>query len=808
MLVSLNWLKEYVDIGNLSPEELAEKITKSGVEVDGIAYVGKEITGVVVGFVESCEQHPNADKLNVCKVDVGSETLDIICGAPNVRQGQKVAVATPGTTLPGGLHIKEVELRGLASNGMICSLQELAMDEAYISPDMVEGIVVLDQDAVIGDPVTSYVNLDDAILEFDLTPNRSDCLSMIGVAYEVAAILGEAIRLPNVDVQTVDENTRDYVQVEVADTEACSYYEAFIIKDVTVKPSPLWLQNKLLAAGERPINNIVDITNYVLMEYGQALHAFDYDRLNSTTVGVRHARAGEEIVTLDGKTRDLSEDNLVITDGKNPVALAGVMGGASTEVHEGTKTILLEAAYFDPSTIRTTVQQTGLRSEASTRFEKGVDPNRVHEAGKRACALLQQLAAGTVLQDSSVVDELDRSEKSVSMNLAKVNKRLGTEITQEEIEHILKALRFSYTEENGTFDVHIPTRRGDIEIFEDMLEEVARMYGYDHLPYTLPESPSKPGGLTIDQQLTRNVKRFLQGAGYMETMTYSLTNEKRTNMFVSPDLQERTLHPVRLSMPMSEDHAYLRASIVPELLGAIMYNRARNQANIAYYEIGSIFLSEEEHITQQPEENVRLSGVITGDIIDHKWQQEKKEVDFYSVKGLLEQLFAYIRIPVTFAQATIDDMHPGRCATVSIGDEVIGYIGQIHPRLARDFDSKDTYMFDLNFDRILAVYERKEQFISIPKYPAITRDVAFIVDTDVIAGEMLHIIKETGTPLVTEVEVFDVYQGEHLETGKKSIAYHLHYQDPTKTLKDKDVDALHKTIVEKVNETFGAFVRS
>ncbi len=808
MYVSINWLKEYVDIGDISVGELAEKITKSGVEVDGIISVGKEIDGVVVGYVESCEQHPNADKLNVCKVDVGGETLDIICGAPNVSQGQKVAVATPGTTLPGDFHIKEVELRGLKSNGMICSLQELAMREEYIPPSMAEGIVVLDEDAVVGAPVTSYINIDDAILEFDLTPNRSDCLSMLGVAYEVAAILGESIKLPELDVQTSEEKASDLIQVDVENPDACSYYEAFIIKDVTVKPSPLWLQNKLLAAGVRPINNVVDITNYVLMEYGQALHSFDYDRLNSNHVGIRFAQEGETIVTLDGETRTLCGDNLVITDGNDPVALAGVMGGESTEVHEGTKTVLLEAAYFDPKTIRQTVGQTGLRSEASTRFEKGVDPNRVHEAGKRACALLQQLAGGTILQEPALFDELDRSERHVSVSLNKVNARLGTDIAIPEVKRILENLRFTYTEEKGLFNVNIPTRRGDITIFEDMLEEVARMYGYDHLPYTLPTSPSKPGGLTIHQQVERNVKRFLEGAGYMETITYSLTNEERTTLLVSPDVEGQKIAPVRLSKPMSEDHAYLRVSIIPELLGTIAYNRARNQTDIAYYEIGSIFLTDEKELTKQPEENIRLAGVVTGNVIDHKWQQEKKEVDFFTVKGLMEQLFEYIRIPVMFKQAIMKDMHPGRCATVLMGEEVLGHIGQVHPRVAREFDCADTYVFDLNFDRILSAYKHVEQFHQIPKYPAITRDVAFVVNTDVIAGDMLEVIQEAGAPLVTKVEVFDVYEGEHLEADKKSIAYHLHYQDPTKTLKDRDVDAVHKKIVEQVNKTFHAFVRS
>src|SRR5690625_3007702 len=430
MLVSLNWLKQYVDIDSISAEQLAEKITKAGIEVDAIHYITKEKSeNIVVGYVKECEKHPNADKLSLCQVDVGDEQLQIICGAPNVAAGQKVAVAKPGAVLPGNFKIKKVKLRGVESNGMICSLQELGIDEAYIPTDIADGIFVFPEDAQVGENVDTLLNLNDAILEFDLTPNRADALSMLGVAYEVAAILDLPINLPDESIEMIDEKSTDYVSVKVDDPDLAPYYAAFMIKDIEIKPAPLWMRNYLMAAGIRPINNVVDITNYVLLEYGQPLHAFDYDLLDSNEIVVRRAEAEETMVTLDGKQRTLTTDQLVITNGEIPVALAGVMGGENTEVNEQTKTVLLEAAYFDASSIRKTVQYTGLRSEASTRFEKGIDPNRVYRAGVRAAQLLQKYASGKVLKDPAVFDKLDGTEKIVEIDTDHINQRLGTEIS-------------------------------------------------------------------------------------------------------------------------------------------------------------------------------------------------------------------------------------------------------------------------------------------------------------------------------------------------------------------------------------------
>ena len=809
MLVSYNWLKKYVDLGNLTPEELAAKITKSGIEVEGVEYVAEKSTNVVVGYVESCEKHPDADKLNLCQVDVGEEKLQIICGAPNVAQGQKVAVAKPGAVLPGNFKIKKVKLRGIESNGMICSLKELGIEEKYIPTDIADGIFVFPEEATVGEPVDELLNLNDAVLELDVLANRADALSMLGIAYEVAAILDQPVKLPDEAVQVEESATvANYVSVEVEAAELNPYYGAFMIKDVEIKPSPLWMRNYLMAAGIRPINNVVDITNYVLLEYGQPLHAFDYDRFGSEKIVVRRAKHDETLTTLDGQERILTDENLVITNGKEPVALAGVMGGLDSEVASETTNVLLEAAYFDAITVRKTVKQTGLRSESSTRFEKGVDPNRVRKAGARACLLLQQYAGGKVIAGTAEFDRLDRTEKVVEIDTPHINNRLGTEMTTDDIASILKRLQFDYKQDDDHFTVHVPTRRGDITLFEDMLEEVARIYGYDNLPFTLPEGAGQSGGLTVRQQLKRRVKNFVQGAGLMETLTYSLTNERDVKRLISPEVASSAASPVALAMPMSEDHKYLRLSILPELLNVLSYNRARSQVNLGYYEMGSIFISGQNELSEQPDEQLRISGALTGIWSEQAWQQEKKEVDFYVVKGIVEGLFDFLQIPVTYSQTKVTDMHPGRCAVVKVADKTVGFIGQLHPTLQKQLDLKETYVFDLNLEEVFAAYDAVPSFTAIPKYPSIARDIAFILDKNVHAGDVKKVIEEVGAPLVNRVDIFDLYQGDNLEEGKKSIAYSLLYQHPEKTLKDEEVEESYQKIIAAVNEKFNAYVRS
>ncbi|MDC3415718.1 phenylalanine--tRNA ligase subunit beta [Aquibacillus salsiterrae] len=807
MYVSLNWLKEYVDIGTITPEELAEKITKSGIEVEGIEYVAEQSSNVVVGYVQECEKHPNADKLNLCQVDVGEEQLQIICGAPNIAKGQKVAVAKPGAVLPGNFKIKKAKLRGVESNGMICSLQELGIEEKFVPKEYAEGIFVFPEETEVGADALALLNLHDAILELGLTPNRSDALSMLGVAYEVGAILDVPVRLPKEEVNVSSEIAADYVSVKV-DTELNPYYGAFVIKDIQIGPSPLWMRNYLIAAGIRPINNVVDITNYVLLEYGQPLHAFDYDQFGSNEIVVRRAKDGEQMVTLDGQERTLKSSHLVITNGTIPTAMAGVMGGANSEVSNQTKTVLLEAAYFDPAAVRTASKDHGLRSESSSRFEKGVDPNRVKKAGQRACQLLSQYANGTVLSGVVEFDQLDKSAATIEIDSTEVNNRLGTEIDNDEIGDILRKLEFEFKQNGNLFSITIPTRRQDITIFEDMVEEIARIFGYDNLPYTLPQGASQAGGLTERQQLKRDVKNYLQGAGLMETITYSLTSKERAELLISPEVKGKVDSPVQLAMPMSEEHSTLRLSILPELLASMSYNSARKQTNIGYYEVGTVFLSDETTISKQPEERLRVSGALTGDWITHPWQQEKKAVDFFVVKGIVEGLLEKLNLTATYKQAKMDGLHPGRTAQILIKDVAVGFIGQVHPSLQDSFDLKDTYVFDLDLEFIFTIHENEPSFAKIPRYPSISRDIALVVDEHVHAGDVKATILKAGGELIKEVQVFDVYQGEHLETGKKSLAFNILYLDPERTLKDEEVEKSYQAILDAVKKAHQAQLRA
>lgn len=808
MLVSINWLKNYVNLGGETPESLADKITKTGIEVEGITYVTDGLEDVVVGYVESCEKHPDADKLNLCQVNVGEETLQIVCGAPNVAAGQHVIVAKVGAVLPGNFKIKKAKLRGQASNGMICSLQELGVQEQYVPKDIADGIFVFDEAVKVGEEASHYLNLDDAILELGLTPNRSDALSMLGVAYEVGAILNEPVHLPDESYTTAPIEASELVTVKVEAKEDNPYYGAFIAKDVTIKKSPQWMRNFLIAAGIRPINNVVDITNYVLLEYGQPLHAFDFKKFESDEVVIRRAHEEETFVTLDDETRSLSTEHLVITNGKVPTALAGVMGGRDSEVSAETTTILLEAAYFAGKRVRQAVKDHQLRSESSTRFEKGVDPNRVKKAAYRALHLLETYAEATILSGVSEVDTLTYDEKEVVMTTDRINDRLGTTISDDEIAIILDKLAFNFDREDHMFTVHVPTRRQDITIFEDMLEEVARIYGYDNLAYTLPEGGQHAGKLTEAQQLRRAIKHYMEGAGLNEAITYSLTTEERAKQLVSPELKDIAQSAIRLKMPMSEEHSTLRLSILPEMLDVISYNQARKQKDLAFYELGSVFISSEQTVTRQPDETLRVSGALTGQWLSHLWQQEQKAVDFYVVKGILEGLFGRLNLKVSYQTAELEGMHPGRTAIVRLNDQTIGFLGQVHPTLAKGYDVKETYVFDLNVDAIIEAVDKAPNFNKIPRFPTITRDIALVVDETEAAGEIKATIEASAGRLLQSVTIFDLYQGEHLEAGKKSLAFSLLYLDPERTLTDEEVETSYQDVLEEVKIKHRALLRS
>jgi phenylalanyl-tRNA synthetase beta chain len=803
MFVSYKWLQDYVNLSGVSASELAEKITKSGIEVEGVDVLNEGITGVVVGHVVERVQHPNADKLSKCQVDIGQgEPVQIICGAPNVAQGQKVAVATVGAVLPGNFKIKRAKLRGEESNGMICSLTELGMEAKIVPKEYSEGIFVFPQDAAVGTDAIALLNRDDEVLELGLTPNRADCLSMLGVAYEVAAILSREVKLPEIDVQPATEKATDYITVKVEANEDNPLYAAKVIKNVKIGPAPLWMQTRLMSAGIRPHNNVVDITNYILLEYGQPLHAFDYDRLGSKEILVRRANDGEKFTTLDDVERTLTSDHLVITNGTEPVALAGVMGGANSEVTSDTTTVLLEAAYFTGGTVRKASKDHGLRSEASARFEKGVDPNRVRAAGERAAYLMAKYAGGEVLEGASEVDTLTVEPAVVSITLEKINSVIGTNLTVQDVEAIFERLQFAVNVEENVITVTAPTRRGDIKIEEDLIEEVARLYGYDNIPKTLPIGSATPGKLSDYQEKRRIVRQYLEGAGLFQAVTYSLTSEEKAAQFA---LEKRDF--IRLAMPMSEDRSILRLSIMPQLLEVVKYNSARQNDSLAVYETGAVFLANGNEVL--PEEQEHLAGAITGLWHSHSWQGEKKAVDFYVLKGILEGLFAKLGLSesVTYVQAKVDNMHPGRTAEIHLNGERIGFIGQVHPTMQKELDLKDTYVFELSLKAVLDEATAALRYEAIPRFPSITRDIALVVDKETVSGLLKDVIQQAGGKLLKEVSVFDLYEGERMEEGKKSIAYSLKYMDPERTLTDEEVTKVHNQVLEALKTQAGAVLR-
>lgn len=806
MLVSYKWLSNYVDLSGITPQELAEKLTRAGIEVDVVHERKKGIEGVVIGHILDRHPHPNADKLNVCQVDLGeAEPVQIVCGAPNVDKGQKVAVAKVGAVLPDNFKIKKAKLRGEVSQGMICSAQELGIEDRLVAAEFKHGIMVLPEGVEVGSCAISHLDLDDSVLELGLTPNRSDCLSMLGVAYEVGAILDREVQLPVLEVSEIEEIIKEQVKVEIEAKELCPHYAARLIKGVKIGPSPLWLQNRLIAAGVRPINNVVDVTNFIMLEYGQPLHAFDAQQIKEGRIIVREAKAGERVVTLDDQERELKEGMLLITDPEKVIAIAGVMGAANSEVTEMTQDIIIESAYFAGTSVRLTSKELGLRSEASLRFEKGVDPERVHDSADRAASLLAQLAGGSVVKGIAEHQVQVSQRKEVSLHMVHLNKVLGTSLSVAEVTKIFDRLSFDYENKGHEICVEVPTRRQDLQIEEDLMEEVARLYGYDAIPTTLPEGITTPGSRTRRQKIRRTVKKFLQGAGLNQVITYSLTSQAN----VEPgSIFAENLQPISLAMPMSEERSHLRTSIASNLLEVIGYNKNRKQTDTHIFEIGHIFLTKEQHITDLPQEKEIISGAITGLWQNHPWQQVKVPVDFYVAKGIVEGLLNKLEIgSLTYEKASIEGYHPGRSAWIKHHDQLIGFIGQVHPGRQKELDLAPVYVFEINLDVLLELLPEEISYQTLAKYPSIERDLAIVVSQDIEAEKLLATIEEVGKPLLHSAHLFDVYIGDRVETDKKSVAFSLTYQDPEKTLIDTDVNIVHENIVQTLETKWQAQLR-
>jgi phenylalanyl-tRNA synthetase beta chain len=814
MKISYQWLAEYVDIQGYSAHELAEKLTRCGVEVDAVEERNLGVEQVVVGYVKQCDKHPDADKLSVCIVDIGQgKDLQIVCGARNVAAGQKVPVAVIGAVLPGDFRIKRAKLRGVESQGMICSAKELGLNERMLPKDVQEGIFVLPGDMTIGDSVLDILALNDQVLELGLTPNRSDCLSMIGTGYEVGAILNRSIQLPDTDTAVYEASElkiEEQFSVSIIAREHCSRYSARLIEGVQVSPSPLWIQNRLVAAGIRPINNIVDITNYVMLEYGQPLHAFDADCLSGGKIEVRLAKPGETIVTLDDVERRLEPHTLLITDGVKPVAIAGVMGGANSEVTASTSRILLESANFAGSTVRKTSRQLGLRSEASLRFEKEVNPDSVVPALNRAALLIAQYGGGLIRQ--GIAEEAAESEqpRQIALSLHRVNSYLGTSLTIEECTHIFERLAFTYSsQDNDTLLVNVPSRRGDITLDVDLIEEVARLYGYDNIPTTEVRGTTTPGKLTKPQYLRRMIRQLLTNSGLQEAVHYSFTNTARNERFSWMDSGAK---PVKLAMPMSEDRSVLRTSLIPQLLDAATYNRNRNNDDVAMFEIGSVFISQEQMLTHLPAEKPRLAILITGNRKPSSWAENSRPVDFFDLKGLIEKLTSYLGMQsLEWIAAQKDGLHPGRTAEVYAhsqqGRVLVGWIGQIHPSVQSEWDLAPTYIAELELNAVYDSSNFEIDYRTLPRFPSIARDIAVVVDGTIEANRLVNKVKDIAGVLLESVEVFDVYAGERLGANRKSVALALVYRHAERTLMDEEVSELHAKVVAGLVETFAAELR-
>lgn len=812
MNVSYQWLSEYVDVSGFTAEELAEKLTRSGIEVDIVEDRNKGVTGVVVGFVKTREKHPDADKLSVCTIDVGQgEDLQIVCGAKNIDAGQKVPVAMIGAALPGGLQIKRAKLRGVESQGMICSAKELGLNDKLLPKEIQEGILVLPEDTEVGSSILDVLAINDKVLELDLTPNRSDCLSMLGAAYEIAAILGRSVKLPDAEAAlqaagTAGVKAANRISVKITATEQCSHYAARLIEGVRVGTSPLWMQNRLMAAGIRPINNIVDITNFVMLEYGQPLHAFDAEQLNNGHIDVRLAQAGEKLVTLDDVERTLEPHMLLITDGTKPVGIAGVMGGANSEVTDGTTRILLESAKFAGSSVRRTSRQLGLRSEASLRFEKEVNPEAVLPALNRAAALIAQYAGGQVAD--GIVEAVAGSHKPVSIELAadRVNNYLGTMLTVAEMGQIIERLHFTYEQAGeGKLLVHVPSRRGDITRDVDLIEEVARLFGYDNIPTTLMTGVTTPGSLTKDQSIRRIARNLLTQSGLHEVITYAFTHPDQT---VSLPGLYPTAKPISLAMPMSEDRSQLRTSLLPHLLEVVSYNHNRTMDDVAIFEIGKAFVTEETALAALPQEKLLLSVVLTGKRRQAHWAQKSEAVDFYDLKGIFDRLVSYLGVKgLAYNSAAPEGFHPGRTAEIVLGGKVIGRMGQLHPTVQQQRDLDDTYVLEVELAPLMDAAGDAIAYKLLPRYPSIGRDLAVVVNTNVPVGHMEQTIAEVAGDLLESIQVFDIYTGERLGSNRKSVAISLVYRHLEKTLQDEEVTELHAKVVQTLEQQYEAELR-
>jgi len=799
MLVPINWLKDYVDI-DCDIREFAEKMTMSGNNVEAVNKLGEEIRGVVVGKILSVERHANADKLLVCQVDIGSRVLQIVTGANNVKEGDCVPVAVHGSSLPNGIKIKKSKLRGVVSEGMLCSGQELQLTEDDYPGAGQKGILVLEgEDCKIGQDIKEVLGIDGYVVDFEITPNRPDCLSIIGMARETAATLATELKLPDVRVvENSQKEIQDLASVVIEDSDLCFRYSSRVIENVRIQPSPKWLRNRLKQAGVRPINNIVDITNYVMLEYGQPMHAFDLDKIEGRKIVVRRAREGETLVTLDNQERPLDKDMLVIADEQKTIGLAGIMGGLNTQITEDTVNILLESATFEKTNIRLSSKKLGLRTEASSRFEKGLDANMTVSALDRAAQLINQLSAGSVVRGIIDVYPNPKKNRVLKVQADSINRLLGIDITPEEMSKYLSRLGFVVEAKGGQLVIQVPSFRDDIEGIADIGEEVARMYGYDNIPATLITGSASVGGKTHTQRLMDRLKDVLSIQGLYEIATYSFVSPKTVDILRIPEGDKRR-NMVRLHNPLGEDQSAMRTSLVYSMLEVMARNINRNITQGGFFEISNVFLPKELPMKQLPHEILNLCVGIYG-----------PGTDFFRLKGVIHSVFSLLNVqnPVYEAKAS-PYYHPGRSAVIYNDGTAIGEIGEIHPAVTEKFDIDERlYVAELDLSYLLALPVKRKKYKPLPKFPAVTRDLALIVSDEVRALDIQNIIYQIGGELIESITLFDVYKGAQIEKGKKSMAYSITYRSDKETLTDDRVNKIEAKILKALEEELAAKLRS
>ena len=787
MKLSTNFLKDYVDV-DVDLHTLAEDMTKVGNEYDSAENL-INATNLTIGEVLECEMHPDSDHLHVCKVNVGNEVLQIVCGAPNVRKGLKVIVALPGAKLPGGVTINKSMKRGVESNGMLCSIAELGLESKFLEPKDKEGIHELPADAPVGEDPIKYMQMDDGVIDFDLTANRGDLLSILGMAYEIGAIYDKKVKEPDLSHGQNNEDINDSFKVNVK-TDNCTLFLAKKVENVQIKESPTFIKNRLIASGIRPINNVVDISNYVMLELGQPLHFYDADKFQGC-IEVRMADEGENLTTLDNIERALTTDDIVISNGKEAIGLAGVMGGLDTEITEDTKNVIIEAAIVNSVKVRKTAQKI-VRSEASNRFEKGLDPNRTYMAAERAVKLLEEYAEGTVVGGTVEYNKEDMSDRKIEITYQKINDILGTEISKEAVLDVFRRLGFSCKQDGTTITVSVPRRRLDISIKEDLIEEVGRIYGVDNIESKVPVMPLKVGSY---DNTTREIRHKMMNLGLNETLSYVLVNKQEASKFAGYDKAgEQNIETIKLLAPLTEDRSTLRCSIITSLYKIYEYNVAHYNKDVSIFEIGKTFYKKDE---DYKEEN-KVACLMTGDY--YYGINNKKQVDFYIIKGVAEELLDFLGYGGRYSFVVKDNMpkelHPGQSAMISVNNDIVGIIGKVHPEITKEA----VYVMEINLDKLLAKKTGKMKYKEISKYPAVKKDVSIVVDKNITASEIAMQIKKAAGALLIKSEVFDVYTGKGIEEGKKSIAYSLTFGSNDRTLTDEEINTILNKIIEKLSK--------